>query len=281
MRLADIHIRDPFVLVEEKCKTYYMYGTIGKTAWEGRPEGFHAFVSHDLEQWDGPFNVFQPAPDFWSDHHYWAPEVHEYKGRYYMFASFKADGVARATQILAADHPLGPFEPHGEEPITPTGWECLDGTLYVESNEQGDRPWIVFCREWLEVKDGQIWAMPLSADLREAAGDPLLLFSASEAAWVRPAREKDEFVTDGPFLYRDEAGRLLMLWSSAGAQGYAMGRACSASGTIEGPWVQEEQPMFASDGGHGMIFRSLTGMNYVSLHAPNVHPNERPIFIAI
>jgi len=274
--LQDIHIRDPYVLADVERERYFMYGTIGDTAWGGRPEGFHAYVSEDLEKWEGPYTVFRPEPGFWSDHHYWAPEVHAYQGKFYMFASFKADGVARATQILVSEHPLGPFQPHGKGPITPAGWECLDGTLYVESE---GRPWIVFCREWLEVKDGQMWAMPLTMDLLEPDGDPVLLFSASEAAWVRPAREADEFVTDGPFLFQDGAGRLLMLWSSAGEQGYAMGRACSMSGSIEGPWVQEEEPMFARDGGHGMIFHTFSGERFISLHVPNVHPHERPVFI--
>ena len=49
-----------------------------------------------------------------------------------MFASFKAAGVCRGTQILVADHPKGPFVPHSDGPVTPRDWECLDGTLYVD-----------------------------------------------------------------------------------------------------------------------------------------------------
>ena len=277
MRAEDIHIRDPFVLADAASGKYYMYGTIGETAWHGRPEGFHVYASTDLASWEGPYPAFRPSPDFWSDRDYWAPEVHEYKGAYYMFASFKADGKARATQILVAGHPLGPFRPHGDGPITPAEWECLDGTLYVDGEGQ---PWLVFCREWLEVGDGQIWAMPLSEDLLSAAGDPVLLFSASSAPWVRPARRADEFVTDGPFLRKDGAGRLLMLWSSVGERGYAMGRAYSASGTVLGPWVQEAEPLFGQDGGHGMIFRTFEGVDLIALHAPNEHPIERPVFLA-
>lgn len=49
-----------------------------------------------------------------------------------MFASFKSETRSRATQILSADHPNGPFLLHGEEPITPKDWECLDGTFYID-----------------------------------------------------------------------------------------------------------------------------------------------------
>ncbi|MGG1633305.1 glycoside hydrolase family 43 protein [Paenibacillus sp. NRS-1760] len=276
IRTSEIHIRDPFILTDMENRKYYMYGTIGETAWEGIPDGFNVYVSKDLEHWSGPFPAFRPAKDFWSDHHYWAPEVHEYEGSYYMFASFKAEGATRATQILMAEHPLGPFQPHGVGPITPAGWECLDGTFYVNEARQ---PWIIFCREWLEVRDGQVWAMPLTADLLTSAGEPILLFAASSASWARPVRDSDEFVTDGPFLYKDNAGYLFMLWSSAGERGYAMGRACSLDGTLEGKWAQEDEPMFASDGGHGMIFQTFDGVELIALHAPNQHPYERPIFI--
>ncbi|WP_420869776.1 family 43 glycosylhydrolase [Cohnella ginsengisoli] len=98
---------------------------------------------------------------------FWAPEVHRWRGMYYMFASFKAPGRRRATQILAADGPLGPFRPLSDRPATPPDWECLDGTLYVD--RQGE-PWIVFCREWLQVTDGEMYALRLSADLAETAG---------------------------------------------------------------------------------------------------------------
>lgn len=276
LKLSDIHIRDPFVLVDHIRQRYVMYGTPGKYAWEGKPESFDAYVSHDLDSWQGPFKVFQPDEQFWADHHYWAPEVHFYNGSYYMFASFKAEGVPRATQILRAQDPLGPFVPHSAEPITPAAWECLDGTLYVESDGQ---PWIVFCREWLEVGDGQIWAAPLSADLAALVAEPILLFKASDATWTRFVREQHEFVTDGPYLYRNESNQLCMLWSSHGEHGYAMGRAISQTGTIAGPWQQEQQPLFAANGGHGMIFTDFSSNDYLALHAPNVHPDERPIFL--
>ena len=85
-------------------------------------------------------------------------------------------------------------------------------------------------------------------------------------------------VTDGPFLHRTEDGTLLILWSSFGADGYAMGLARSLSGNVLGPWAQEPQPLWAQDGGHGMIFRAFDGRLFLALHAPNVTPTERAVF---
>lgn len=172
-----------------------------------------------------------------------------------MFASFKADGLCRGTQVLVADSPLGPFRPHSAGPLTPRDWECLDGTLFVD---EAGAPWMVFCHEWVQVHDGEMCAMRLAADLSQAIGEPLLLFRASEAPWgVKP--EKIGYVTDGPFLHRARNGALLMLWASFGAGGYAQGVARSTSGHISGPWVQEPEPLYAQDGGHGMLFRAFDG----------------------
>ncbi|MFD2331145.1 glycoside hydrolase family 43 protein [Cohnella sp. GCM10020058] len=279
---SDIQIRDPFVVTVPEEGLYYLYGTTDRNAWSGPGTGFDVYRSRDLEQWEGPFPAFRPEVGFWGTENFWAPEVHRWKGRYYMFASFKAPGRRRATQILAADGPLGPFRPLSDRPATPPDWECLDGTLYAD--RQGD-PWIVFCREWLQVTDGEMYALRLSADLAETAGEPIKLFAATEAPWVRStvyeaAGQPDVrgFVTDGPFLFRPAEGELRMLWSSHGAEGYAMGIAKSVSGEIEGPWTQEAMPFFRRDGGHGMLFADLKGQLTLALHCPNRTPDERPVF---
>ena len=286
MNTSDIQIRDPFVVTETKEGFYYLFGTTDKNAWKGYGEGFDCYRSKDLCQWEGPIPAFRPPPSFWGLENFWAPEVHCFKDRYYMFASFKADRRYRGTQILVSDRVSGPYAPLTEGPITPPDWECLDGTLHVDSD--GD-PWIVFCHEWVQVHNGAMYAMRLSPDLKKPAGRPVFLFNASEAPWVnRPGWPGEEgklrfptYVTDGPFLYRNRKGVLLMLWSSIGGKGYAMGIARSESGAVTGPWRQDATPLWAEDGGHGMIFRGLDGRLFVTFHMPNNTPKERPAFIEI
>jgi hypothetical protein len=50
---------------------------------------------------------------------------------------------------------------------------------------------------------------------------------------------------------------------------------------LRGPWHQSEEPLYAADGGHGMVFRALTGRLYLALHAPNKTPNKRPLFLEV
>ena len=283
MKTTDIHIRDPFVLPIAQSGFYYLFGTTDKNCWGGKGTGFDCYRSRDLSDWEGPFPAFRPAPSFWGETQFWSPEVHFFKGRSYMFATFKAEGCYRGTQILVADAPEGPYEPWSDGPVTPKNWECLDGTLHID--EDGN-PWIVFCHEWVQVHNGAVYAQRLSEDLKQAVGRPVFLFNASEAPWGCASNWKDNktprlfpvYVTDGPFLYRTREGGLLMLWSSDGQKGYAMGIARSTTGKVEGPWEHEPEALWSEDGGHGMIFRAFDGRLFVTLHQPNKLTKERPVF---
>jgi hypothetical protein len=290
---ADIQIRDPFVLVESG--VCYLFGSTDANIWRGPATGFDAYRSDGgLEHWEGPFAAFRPPAGFFADSQFWAPECHPYGGAYYLFATFMpARGPrqgTRGTAVLRAAAPLGPYAPWSDGPVTPAGWQCLDGTLYVDA----DGPWLVFCHEWVQVADGQICALPLTADLRAAAGEPELLFPASSAPWAFPfhhpaewARDLERrlgptYVTDGPFLHRAGNGDLLLLWSSWNRAGrYCLGVATSESGTIHGPWRQAEHELYSADGGHGMVFDAPQGGLTLALHAPNPTPLERAQFIPL
>ena len=156
----------------------------------------------------------------------------------------------------------------------------MDGTLWVEDGV----PWLVFCHEWIQITDGEIAAVRLKADFSDVEGDPVRLFKATDAPWVRDLKELGighqgsvygGCVTDGPFLYRTAKGRLLMIWSSFGVRRYAETVAWSESGAIGGPWRHAEHPLFDDDGGHGMIFRTFEGQLKLILHQPNNMPASR------
>ncbi|GHV55374.1 glycosyl hydrolase family 43 [Spirochaetia bacterium] len=286
MHISDIQIRDPFVALENG--TYYLFGSTDKDIWKSRAIGFDFYISDSgLTHFEGPFPAFRPAADFWSETNFWAPEVHQWKGAYYMFATFKPKEGRRGTAVLKSESGIrGPYQPWSltaagaPGPVTPAEWECLDGTLFIE---QG-KPYLVFCHEWQQVGDGQICAMPLTDDLRQAdkAASPKILFRAGEAPWAYPlkGRAPGSYVTDGPFMHRTQNGTLLMLWSSFGEDGrYCIGAARSQDGTLNGPWVQEPEPLYSADGGHGMLFHSAEGKLFLAVHTPNKTPNERAVFI--
>ena len=74
-------------------------------------------------------------------------------------------------------------------------------------------------------------------------------------------------VTDGPWLFRTGTGRLGMIWTSWVFQDYTQGVAYSESGTLDGPWIQEKEPITPPNFGHGMLFRTLAGEWMMSVHS--------------
>ena len=273
MKLSEIHIRDPFVLAEDG--KYYLDGSRGTELW-GKCTGLDVYISSDLENWSEAYQVFTPAEDFWSDMNFWAPEVHKYNDEYYMFVSFKSYDKCRGTQILKAGSPVGPFVVHSDGPVTPSNWECLDGTLYIENGV----PYMVFCHEWTQIDDGEICAIELTKDLKKAASKPKVLFNASEPAWS-DGYQPGKYVTDGPFMYRTQNGRLLMIWSSFSKQNYCEAISYSDNASIFGNWIHEERLLFESNGGHGMIFKNHNGETMFIQHLPNKTPYERPCLFTV
>lgn len=269
MDLNDINIRDPFIIYESS--TYYMYGTRAKK-FGRKTGGFDVYTSSDLKNWSGPHECFNSEINELNDGENWAPEVHRYNGEYYMFATFRQKNGLRGVFILKSNKPEGPFLKHSVGAITPESWECLDGTLYVDKN---GKPYIVFCHEHTQIKDGTICYMKLSGDLKTAVSEPFLIFSASSPKWVKFKLRFKHYVTDGPFMYRTSTGKLLMLWSTTINHKYAIAVAESDNGEIDGKFTQHE-PLFTQDGGHSMIFEA-DGKLMITYHAPNKTNFERPV----
>ena len=135
--------------------------------------------------------------------------------------------------------------------------------------------------------DGTMEALPLKEDLSGAAGEPFLLFKASDSPWSREkidGKTVPNRVSDGPWLFRTGTGRLGMIWTSWIYDVYTMGVAYSESGTIKGPWIQEAEPLTPPNHGHGMIFRDLNGKYLLSLHSHQVVNGQyirRPVLFEV
>jgi len=287
IKLADVRMRDVCILADETTKTYYAVSSTFVPASEGRGRpAVHAYTSKDLITWEGPHIIFQTPADFWGDANIrgiWAPEMHAYKGKFYLFATFDTDSklpeqwhnwlprVRRGTQVLVSDSPLGPFKPFQNHSTLPVDMMTLDGTLWIEDGI----PWMIFCHEWVQIKDGTVEMMQLKDDLSETVGEPVYLFDGSDGPWNRKSPQWHCYVTDGTYLFRSKSGKLFMIWSSFGTGGYTTGVAVSASGKLRGPWTQQTEPLFSEDGGHGMIFKRFDGQLMLVLHQPNKRPNER------
>lgn len=267
VKRENLRIRDPYVLVYEG--KYYMYGTCLSVG-----QGYGCVVSENLENWSEKIQIFSPAADFDGYADYWAPECHYYKGSFYLFASYRSRlSEKRGTAIFKSDSPTGPFELITDGHITPKNTDCIDGTLYVDDDGQ---PWMAFVNEWTSNPDeiGEMSIVKLSDDLTHFISEPEVIFRAHKHIWTNGG------VTDGPFIYKTEKGRLVMLWSnSARSGGYAVGMAVSDNGKPDGNWIQHPKAFYKRtdeqlDGGHPMIFKTLDGQLMMTIHSPNTYSEE-------
>lgn len=284
LRLPQMPLHDPFVLADSSSHTYYLYTTNDPRISGDRRVGTMVYTSTDLLNWNRPTVVFTVPEGTWADptQRPWAPEVHAYHGKFYLFTTLhnshhvlaEAPAVpyttsARSTVIAVADSPTGPFKLLSNGgPWMPADFMTLDGTLFIDEQQ---RPWFVYAHEWVQKVDGTIEALPLADDLTRPAGDPIHLFKASDAPWLngerKPTTKPTNYVTDGPELFRTHDGHLLMLWSSYDNNGYVQTIARSTSGTLQGPWEQLD-PLVKQDSGHGMLFRTFDGQLMMILHRP-------------
>jgi len=268
--LDSIRLSDPCILADKNNLTYYMTGT-GGMLWKSR----------DLRIWSGPYMVVKTDPGSWMGPRpmIWAAELHAYKGKYYYFATFTNRAVnidtvrgniinRRASHILAGDQPEGPYVPMEDEIYLPPEKPTLDGTFWVDKD---GKPYMVYCYEWLQNWNGTIEKIELKPDLSGSVGVGKVLFRAHDSPWSRERDEEGNIVpnkvTDGPWLFETQTGKLGMLWTSWIYDNYVQGVAYSESGTLDGPWVQEEKPITPQNFGHGMLFRTFDGKLLMSVHS--------------
>ncbi len=295
--IDDLVVHDPFILADSLTQSYYIYEKFSPERFAGdidAPKGKAGVFyqeSKDLVKWSRPQVAFVIPDNFWADDNAgpWAPEVHRYRDKYYMFTTFNAWDTLidkrkgrpkltwRASQILRSDSPKGPFESITDLPITPPGEMTLDATFWVEEGQ----PWLIYCHEWVQLGNGLIKAIKLTDDLTGTIGEPISLLSAGDVSWTKKeinykGTQYPGAVTDGPFLYQTKSGELVMLWSSwSKNNAYAITQAISETGKISGPWKLEKTPLLWDDRGHGMMFTSFDGRLLLSLHRYFHYPQTR------
>ena len=281
LKTQDIRIRDPFIVVYNGA--YYMYRSENNSIWVHK--------SSNLSDWEEATKVYTLSDDSWGCADLWAPEVHFYRGKFYMFLSLLGKNGLRGTEISVSDTPDEMFIPVSNMPATPSDKSCIDGSLYVEDGV----PYIVYSADWPHNYDpksdsyiGAIWAMQLSVDLCSSAGEPFLLFKSNQAICSKEpnlckldGKDVVRFGSDAPFVQRLSNGVLYLTWSPMPKDTYIVAAAISESGKIKGPWKHLDKPLFSENGGHAMFFDALDGSRKMCIHHPERWGDERALFLNI
>ncbi|HVO75382.1 MAG TPA: glycoside hydrolase family 43 protein [Ignavibacteriaceae bacterium] len=289
--LDSLSMSDPFILADKDTKTYYLTSS-----------GGCIYKSKDLKNWSGPYPAYDVTGTWMEGINFVAAaEIHHIKDKYYYAATFGdrkelVDVIPRRynvyrhqTMILLSDKAEGPYKPLNPDSnydFLPHSWDIIDGTIWYEN----DIPYFVFVHEWMQTVDGTMEYVKLSPDLSETISEPTVLFRASEAPWALEMVGNEEmtfglkipgWVTDGPELFRTKTGKLGMLWSSWGKGRYLQGVCYSESGTINGPWIQEEKPLVGNNSGHGMMFTTFEGKRLLVIHHAEGDGPRKPRFYEI
>lgn len=185
---------------------------------------FPLLESKDLIHWQLRGHVFTELPS-WADYYFWAPEISEDNGKFYLYYSaHKRDGNL-CVAIASADKPEGPYTDHGpvmcQEAGSIDAWPMRDnnGKLYLIWKEDGN-----------SVKlPTPIWAMEMDEGRTKLIGEKKELFR-NDAAWEGNLVEGVSMIRNGEYFYAFYAG--------AGC----CGRACSygigvaRAKNLLGPW---------------------------------------------
>jgi beta-xylosidase len=166
--LPQMQLHDPFIVADKSSRTYYLF-TRNEAAMTGeRRLGTMVYASKDLKHWTRPRVAFTLPEGIWAKAGAWAPEVHPWKGKWYLFTTFHDEAATlpatgsrkpyrRGTILAVADKIEGPYRVvRNGEPIAPKALMTLDGTLHVDA---AGKPWLVYAHEWLQTTIGTIEAM--------------------------------------------------------------------------------------------------------------------------
>ncbi len=288
-----VQFGDPYVLFTQG--TYYMYGTGG-----GANKGFAAYSSKDLVNWQAEGQVyFYNNPNGWSDPNspwegaYWAPEVYEVKGKYYLFysAQWKLNPTREKENfrigVAVADQPTGPFIDLANQPIFDPGYPIIDANVWFDASGKAYLYYSRCCykhpvesevahlarqKGWFnEIEESWVYGVELKADFSGVNGQPVLLLrpplglNDKQAQWESrsvTAREVNRRWTEGSVTFKKD-NLYYMMYSANhfGGRYYAIGYATSPSPL--GPYQKAaNNPVLAKNTDRGGL---VTGTGHNSI----------------
>jgi xylan 1,4-beta-xylosidase len=227
---------------------------------------FPLLRSTDLVNWRRVGSVFQRPPE-WSAGSYWAPEIAEDRGRFYIYYTARRKAGPLCVAVAVAERPQGPYTDRG--PLVCQDAGSIDAFPIRDEN---GRRYLVWKEDGNSRKlPTPLWAQPLSEDGTTLEGEPREILR-NEAPW-------EAHLVEGPFILR--RGEWFYLFYSADA---CCGRRCNyklgvaRARTLLGPWERHpNNPILAGNDdwkcpGHGSIVTDPTARTFLLYHA--YHPGD-------
>ena len=239
--LFDFPVRDTCVCLGPD-GTYYLTGTTGYPTWWETNEGIRVWKSRDLKTWEPLGLVWSfeknatwqkgaTGKDGKPRHAIWAPELHSFKGTFWLAycVNYGGTGVLKSISGKAE----GPYQDiHPDGPLTGE----IDASLFAD-------------------EDGKVYFVYQNGKIARFKDDMSGLAEAPHL--LKPAAAKDVGF-EGAFLTKIQ-GRYHLICAEFNGPKRNGTYDCMASSAekLDGPW--SEPYLAVPHGGHNMLFRDQNG----------------------
>ena len=257
------NIGDPVVLKYRN--KYYLYATSMPTL------GFKVWVADNLVDWELAGMAFDSAGEGnkWGMGDFWAPEVINYDGKFYMtYSARDLDGHLKIA-LAVSDDPLGPFI-NQQAPLFERGLSFIDGHIFIDDD---GTPYLYYSKDCSEnIIDGkhisQIFVQEMSENLTGLKGEAVLAVEPSQS-W-EGITEQWQW-NEGAFVLKYQGLYYLMYSANFYASAeYSIGYATATHPL--GPWTKYEgNPILKQD-----LWQGVSGPGHNSV---TLSPDHSEFFI--
>ncbi|MCR5753443.1 MAG: glycoside hydrolase family 43 protein [Acetatifactor sp.] len=252
-----VNIGDPFMLKISE-NEYYMYCT-------SAANGYYCWRSEDMVHWTDKKMCFVSKTDSWCADSFWAPEVCEWEGKYYMFYTARNRQGSLKIGLAISDAPDGPFVDYENKPLINPMFAVIDANIFID--DDGSK-YLYFVRDCSEniingIHTSQIYGVQLSDDFTTMLDVPVLL-TTPEDNWER--QSGNYAWNEGPEMIKHD-GKYYLAYSANYYESPAYSLGYAVSDSPLGTFVKaENNPILTSIGltdvsgpGHHSFVKSPDG----------------------
>ena len=269
--LYDGYFADPFLT--RTADGYVALGTHPRET--GAPLQFEVLSSPDLLQWTHRGGALLPLDPALGDQ-YWAPEVIELDGWWWMYYSVGAGIAGHHLRVARSPSPYGPYQDLGVD-LTPGERFAIDPHPFVDRDGAA---YVFFARDVLDdERPGTHLAMAPLHDMTRLGPSSEVLRPYADWQIYEHARPMYDGVYDwhtleGPSVVR-RSGRYWMTFSGGAWTGPGYAVSWAVADNVRGPWIPAptEAPALLSTGpdlvgpGHNSMVVGPDGDDVIAFHA--------------